>query len=159
MENYWKIAKVLKAFHFRIWGAILWDAQKQCSCLWSLPLTLNSAELHTQGQQLHFQVCFQCISVQRAPDFMFHQGYVRTWRDGEGFMLVRSLPSSLRKGDGPGDLLACVCEKTQGKEWGMARSRAAADWVIHVIASLSSTLWYRDGSFYVPWGAQILHQT
>lgn len=68
---------------------------------------------------------------------------------GEGFMLVRSLPSSLRKGDGAGDLLVYVCEKTQGKEWGMARSRGAADWVIHVIASLSSTLWYRDGSFYV----------
>lgn len=27
---------------------------------------------------------------------------------GEGFMLVRSLPSSLRKGDGAGDLLAFV---------------------------------------------------
>ena len=68
---------------------------------------------------------------------------------GEGFVLVRSLPSSLRKGDGAGDLLASVWEKIQGKEWGMARSRDVADWVIHVIALLSSALWYRDGYFYV----------
>lgn len=147
MENYWKIANVLKAFHFRVWGAILWDSQKQCSCL-VVPVTdpKFSRVTHTGP------------AIALPGEFSMHFSTAGTWfyvssglcedlegLAGNGFMLVRSLPSSLRKGDGAGDLLAYVCEKTQGKEWGMARSRGAAGWVIHVIASLSSTLWYHDG--------------
>lgn len=165
MENYWKTANVLKAFHFRIWGAILWDSQKQCSCL-VVPVT------HPKFSR----VTHTGPAIALPGEFSMHFSTAGTWfyvssglcedlegLAGDGFMLVRSLPSSLRKGDGAGDLLAYVCEKTQGKEWAWLEVEVllaeSSCYSVTQLYSLISWWLILCANLTEPWGAQILGQT
>ena len=80
IENYWKIVNVLKAFQFRM-GAVLWDAQKQCSCFVGSATDPKFSTVTYTGPAIApsgaLSVCFSTVGT---GFYQFHQGYVKTWR-------------------------------------------------------------------------------